>query len=80
MLSGHFRAAKNMTTPTNSTTTQSIGIGGYQFEVVDKDSPIKDLQCVFCTGLLKDAMDLPCGHLACEICLQQFSNQRFVVC
>jgi len=23
-----------------------------------------------CTGILKDAMELPCGHLVCETCLQ----------
>jgi len=49
--------------------------GGYHhFEVLEGHSDI--LECVYCTGLLKDAKELPCGHLICEVCLQTLNQTR----
>jgi len=46
-----------------------MNTGGYHgFEITEGS---KDLvECLYCTGILKDAMELPCGHLVCETCLQ----------
>jgi len=46
-----------------------MNTGGYHgFEIAEGS---KDLvECLYCTGILKDAMELPCGHLVCETCLQ----------
>jgi len=49
--------------------------GGYHnFEVIEGHS--ETLKCVYCNGLLRDAKELPCGHLICEICLQALSKAR----
>ena len=50
-------------------------IGGYHHFEVIKGYP-DNLKCVHCNGLLKDAKELPCGHLICEICLQILIKAR----
>ena len=51
--------------------------GGYNFKRVDGDS--EDLKCIYCNYLLKDAKELPCGHLICGTCLNEHTqNERFV--
>ena len=51
--------------------------GGYKFECVEGNS--EELKCIHCNYLLKDAKELPCGHLICGTCLEQISQQeRFV--
>jgi len=52
--------------------------GGYHnFEVIKGDG--EPLKCVDCKGLVKDAKELPCGHLICEICFQSLVKIRLVI-
>ncbi|XP_057298853.1 TNF receptor-associated factor 3-like [Hydractinia symbiolongicarpus] len=42
--------------------------GGYEYEVVGE--ALQDLFCPICLNLLKNAMELECGHALCQTCLQ----------
>lgn len=43
---------------------------GYDYELVDK--LIKELECPICFLLMRDAVELPCGHSLCSECLDQW--------
>ncbi|XP_057298847.1 TNF receptor-associated factor 3-like isoform X2 [Hydractinia symbiolongicarpus] len=53
--------------------------GGYDYDIVEEVK--QDFYCVICLNLMKDAMQLTCGHGMCNYCLQslaQSSSKRNV--
>ena len=46
--------------------------GGYDYELVEDVR--QDFYCVICLNLMKDAMQLECGHGMCNFCLQSFEK------
>ena len=51
--------------------------GGYHgFEIFEGSTDL--VKCLYCTGILRDAMELPCGHLICEVCLQRICQERYI--
>ena len=39
--------------------------GGHQdFEIVE-GGPLEIVKCLYCSGILRDPVELPCGHLMC---------------
>ena len=54
-----------------------MATGGYHgFEIVEGSN--KDLvECLHCSGILRDAMELACGHLLCKTCWECIENQRY---
>lgn len=51
----------------------------YDYEVVEEVK--EDFCCVICLNLMKDAMQLECGHGMCKLCLDDLeknSRERYV--
>ena len=54
------------------------GDGGYDVDLVDQDELPPDLKCAVCWKLLRDPVQLGCGHGYCSSCLTNF-KKRLVV-
>jgi len=52
--------------------------GFHDYEIVD-GGPLESVKCFYCTGILRDAMELPCGHLICGPCLQNIARYVYTV-
>lgn len=48
--------------------------GGYRFEVAEEVR--KDFYCIICLNLMRDAMQLKCGHGMCNCCLESWEDSR----
>lgn len=46
--------------------------GGYDYDIVEEVK--QDFYCVICLNLMKDAMQLACGHGMCNYCLQSLAK------
>ena len=46
--------------------------GGYDVELVDLLP--QDFYCVVCMCLIKEAVQLNCGHILCEVCLDNIEK------
>lgn len=46
---------------------------GYTYEVIGEN--LKDLRCPVCKHLIKDCVELPCGHCMCKNCIEQLNEQ-----
>lgn len=44
--------------------------GGYDFEVIGDIG--KDFECPICLLLIKEAVELPCAHVFCKLCLENW--------
>ena len=47
---------------------------GYNFEVCGYEFP--DMKCPICLLLMRDAMEMPCSHNACRMCLQRWEAEQ----
>ena len=75
------------TTPTTTPTTllqtkipppKSLddgGDGGYDVDLVDQDDIPPDLKCAVCWKLMRDPVQLGCGHGYCNSCLNNFKKR-----
>ena len=48
--------------------------GGYDFELAG-DEEIKELYCSICLMLMRDAVELGCGHSLCATCLGDWETR-----
>ena len=46
--------------------------GGYEVELVEQLP--NALYCIICMNLLKDAMQMQCGHVLCRVCLEKMQE------
>ena len=46
--------------------------GGYDFEVVGPFE--KEYECPICMLLIRDTIELPCGHTMCKSCLEKWET------
>ena len=54
-----------------------MATGGYEVKLVE--GLPQDLYCIVCMNLLKDAVQMQCGHVLCRACLeklQEYSKSR----
>lgn len=47
---------------------------GYPFEVAEEVK--EDFYCIICTNLMRDAVQLKCGHGMCKSCLDSWEDSR----
>ena len=57
-----------------------MATGGFSNELVDEASP--RLYCIICNFLIKETMQLQCGHVFCHSCIRKLdetSIQRYII-
>ena len=46
--------------------------GGYEVKLVEEIQ--EDLYCIVCMNLLRDAVQMQCGHVLCRVCLEKLKE------
>jgi len=46
---------------------------GFQFEIAGPG--LKELECPICLGIVRNATELPCEHLMCKACLENYEKE-----
>eukprot|EP00111_Clytia_hemisphaerica_P013021 TCONS_00038258-protein len=49
---------------------------GYDFDLVNEEQKVSDLECTICHLLLRDAHSTPCHHAFCHGCLVKWNNEQ----
>ena len=61
-----------------SSTSSSESEG--EFEYTDKKS-VDKYECIICHNIIKDYIELPCGHIGCQRCVKKWGQTTYkLVC
>ena len=52
--------------------TENTEDSGYDFQFVNCD----DYQCIICLKIIKDFVELPCGHAGCDGCINRWEEKN----
>ena len=56
-----------------STSSDEENLDGYHFNFTTNDGCY---ECVICLKIIKNFIDLPCGHAGCDYCIQQWEKKN----